>query len=193
LSLQMNKYLEKLATVIDKDEAGNIKVYPNSHKYAKRANKAKLINPPKSRLNNKYLKGALIGGTVAKAGLTAGVLYSLHKKHKNNVANREKETLNHVKQAGKSFHTSSGEPGASINANSGSNTKRDLLQTGVGLALGGAATLASMKLHPNVAGKFGKMMGRDLGTGALIGGTTLAADYATTRANNNINEKFNAS
>jgi hypothetical protein len=180
----MNKYLEKLATVIDKDEHGNTKIYEKGSKYAKRADKAKLINPP---AKNKLLKRVLIGGAVAKAGITGGLLYAAHKKHQQNLATREQDTLNHVKQA-KAFHNATGEPGATINANSGENTKRDLLQTGVGVGSG----FATHELLRKFEGGIGKGLGGRARAGVSVGAAILG-DYGVTRVNNKINEKFNAS
>jgi hypothetical protein len=165
----MNKYLEKLASVLDHDEHGNPKIHPEGSELARRADKAKLINKPK----NKLLKKVLIGGAVAKAGITGGLLYAAHKKH-------QEAKADHIKQAN-TFKTSTGEPGASINANN----KIEAAQTATAVGLGMAGTKAYEHFAPRVAAKFGKA-----GRIAALAGSTLAADYATVKANNALNTKM---
>lgn len=178
----MNKYLEKIATVIEPGENGNMRIYPEGHKYARRADKAKLINPKVEKPKmNKYLKGALITGTVAKTALTGAALYALHKKHQKNVESRKAKLEEHVKAAAKGFQNAQGEPGSSINATPQST---ELLQTGVSLGAGAATTHAFERLAPRIASRFGRA-GK---LTALLGGTAIA-DYATVRANNAINAR----
>lgn len=175
--ITMNKYLEKLADVVEPDGKGNHKIYPKGHEFDVRADKAKLIKKPM----NKYLKGALVGSAVAKVGTTAAGLYLLHKH------NESKKKAEHEKAA-KSYQNSSGEPGPEINANS----KTEALQTAAAVGMGMASAKAAEKLAPRLTrGVLSNRIGRlgTIGSLTALAGTTLAGDYATVKANNAISAR----
>lgn len=156
-----NKYLQKVNETADfQKEAGF------------RTRAAELVNKSKS---NRYLKGALIGGTVAKAGVSAYAGKKLYDSYKARKAGEQEKKASTVS-------TTKGEPSATINANHA----RDLIQTGTAVGLGMAGT----KLYERLAPKLGKAFGPVGKIGALAG-STLAADYLTVRSNNAIANGMN--
>jgi hypothetical protein len=168
-----NKYLLKIATTIDMGPDGEIKGIHEDSKNP--ARKAKLVN--KKPKVNKYLKGAVIGGAAIKAGVSAYAGKKLYDAYK---AKKSKEQ----EKKASAVSTTKGEPGSTINANKA----RDALQTGAAVGLGMLGT----KLYEKIAPKAFKGFGRIGRLGALAG-STLAADYATVRANNSIANKMTPS
>lgn len=191
----MNKYLEKLATVVDMDGS-----FPKEQRdLASRANKAKPVNPefkpsPKIKSGipttkftgskNKVLKRVAIGGAIAAK---AGASIYAYNKVKDHLAKKEQEKTAAVLQ-----------PGMNTTPNIHKSHKTDIAETGTIAASGAVTGEVGHSIMKRIGEKgakgvanAAKAVGKDslktrAGRMGIVGGLGVLGDYAAVKINKNL-------